>query len=217
MSGSATPWGSTFADSSPWARMPDFLLGACAALVIGGSLQARRGDSTRSAAPGNELRPSPLPLPRLRDTALELCVLAVAGAAIVLAPRVPIAVVRSAWFTPVYAAIIVTFAFGRGQVSQLLRRRVPQALGELSYSFFLWHWLVYHYLVAALPTGSDELARAGLTLAVSLGLSWATFHLLERPARRAINTRYARRTHAAMPPAAADAVDAALLDRDHAA
>ena len=59
-------------------------------------------------------------------------------------------------------------------------------LGELSFAFYLVHWLVLHYAHVALGGGrwSAPVALGFLlsAFAVSLGLSWLLHHLVERPA-----------------------------------
>jgi peptidoglycan/LPS O-acetylase OafA/YrhL len=64
-------------------------------------------------------------------------------------------------------------------------------LGELSFAFYLVHWLVLHYAHVALGGGqwSSPVAIAFLigAFAVSLGLSWLLHHLVELPAMRRLS------------------------------
>jgi peptidoglycan/LPS O-acetylase OafA/YrhL len=59
-------------------------------------------------------------------------------------------------------------------------------LGELSFAFYLVHWLVLHYTHVALGGGQCSAPVAiGFLLAcfaVTLGLSWLLHHVVERPA-----------------------------------
>jgi hypothetical protein len=63
-----------------------------------------------------------------------------------------------------------------------LTNPVSQYVGKLSYSIYLWHFPVIVLIVAIVPQYSVGYWLAGLALI--FGLSAATFHLLEDPARR---------------------------------
>ncbi len=63
-----------------------------------------------------------------------------------------------------------------------LTNPVSQYLGKLSYSLYLWHFPVIVLIVTVVPQYSAAYWLAGLALI--FGLSAATFHLLEDPARR---------------------------------
>jgi peptidoglycan/LPS O-acetylase OafA/YrhL len=63
-----------------------------------------------------------------------------------------------------------------------LTNPVSQYLGELSYSLYLWHFPVLVLIVTVVPQYSVAYWLAGLALI--FGLSAASFHLLEDPARR---------------------------------
>jgi peptidoglycan/LPS O-acetylase OafA/YrhL len=63
-----------------------------------------------------------------------------------------------------------------------LTNPVSQYLGKLSYSLYLWHFPVVVLIVTVVPQYSVAYWLAGLALI--FGLSAASFHLLEDPARR---------------------------------
>jgi peptidoglycan/LPS O-acetylase OafA/YrhL len=74
---------------------------------------------------------------------------------------------------------------GAGLSSRLLlplTNPVSQYLGEISYSLYLWHFPVVVLIVTVVPQYSAAYWLAGLALI--FGLSAASFHLLEDPARR---------------------------------
>jgi hypothetical protein len=56
-------------------------------------------------------------------------------------------------------------------------------LGKLSYSLYLWHWPIL--VIVAESTGRSKLptGESLALVAVALGLSWVTFHLVENPIR----------------------------------
>jgi peptidoglycan/LPS O-acetylase OafA/YrhL len=63
-----------------------------------------------------------------------------------------------------------------------LTNPVSQYVGEISYSVYLWHFPVVVLIVTVVPQYSVAYWLAGLALI--FGLSAASFHLLEHPARR---------------------------------
>jgi peptidoglycan/LPS O-acetylase OafA/YrhL len=66
-------------------------------------------------------------------------------------------------------------------VTSFLRTRPLQILGDLSYSWYLWHWPV---MLLLRDRGDEASLTPGAAGAViSLGLAWLTFQLIERPVR----------------------------------
>jgi peptidoglycan/LPS O-acetylase OafA/YrhL len=80
------------------------------------------------------------------------------------------------------AAVIGAGAGLTGRSLLPLTNPVSQYVGDLSYSIYLWHFPVVVLIVAVVPRYSAAYWLAGLALI--FGLSAATFHLLEDPARR---------------------------------
>ncbi|GAA4592006.1 peptidoglycan/LPS O-acetylase OafA/YrhL [Actinoplanes octamycinicus] len=63
-----------------------------------------------------------------------------------------------------------------------LAARPLQAVGRLSYGWYLWHWPVL--LIAPAALGVEPSVPLGLLLsAAALGLAWVTYHLVENPVR----------------------------------
>jgi peptidoglycan/LPS O-acetylase OafA/YrhL len=81
------------------------------------------------------------------------------------------------------AAVLATGAGLTGRSLLPLTNPVSQYLGNLSYSLYLWHFPVVVLIVTVVPRYSAAYWLAGLALI--FGLSAASFHLLEQPARRA--------------------------------
>ena len=66
-------------------------------------------------------------------------------------------------------------------VTSFLRTRAFQILGDLSYSWYLWHWPV----ILLLRSRRDEasITPGAVGAIVSLGLAWLTFKFVEKPIR----------------------------------
>jgi peptidoglycan/LPS O-acetylase OafA/YrhL len=80
------------------------------------------------------------------------------------------------------AAVIGAGAGLSGRSLLPLTNPVSQYLGKLSYSLYLWHFPVLVLIVIVVPQYSLAYWLAGLALI--FGLSAASFHLIEDPARR---------------------------------
>ncbi len=80
------------------------------------------------------------------------------------------------------AAVLGAAAGLSGRSLLALTNPVSQYLGEISYSLYLWHFPVVVLIVTVLPQYSVAYWLVGLGLI--FGLSVASFHLLENPARR---------------------------------
>jgi peptidoglycan/LPS O-acetylase OafA/YrhL len=80
------------------------------------------------------------------------------------------------------AAVLGVGAGLSGRSLLPLTNPVSQYLGKLSYSIYLWHFPVVVLIVTVVPQYSVAYWLAGLALI--FGLSAASFHLLEDPARR---------------------------------
>ncbi len=80
------------------------------------------------------------------------------------------------------AAVLGAGAGLSGKSLLLLTNPVSQYLGETSYSLYLWHFPVVVLIVTLVPQYSLAYWLAGLALI--FGLSAASFHLIENPARR---------------------------------
>jgi peptidoglycan/LPS O-acetylase OafA/YrhL len=81
------------------------------------------------------------------------------------------------------AAILAVGAGLAGRSLLPLTNPVSQYVGDLSYSLYLWHFPVVVLIVTVVPRDSAAYWLGGLALI--FGLSAASFHLIEQPARRA--------------------------------
>jgi peptidoglycan/LPS O-acetylase OafA/YrhL len=73
-------------------------------------------------------------------------------------------------------------ASGAGVVGDVLSRRLPVAVGRLSYSLYLWHWPVYLWLTPD-RTDLDGTALVVVRIAASFVVALASFALIEQPIR----------------------------------
>ncbi len=85
-----------------------------------------------------------------------------------------------------------------------------QALGQLSYSWYLWHWPVLILWERFAPV-KGNVHNTVLAMVASLGLAWLTHHVVEKPVRYGRLPRWPRRTQAALASCFLMAVAGALL------
>jgi peptidoglycan/LPS O-acetylase OafA/YrhL len=71
---------------------------------------------------------------------------------------------------------------GFAPVQGWLSSRGMVAIGQLSYSWYLWHWPLLS-LARASDLGERDLARDVTIAFISLGLAWLTYHFVEHPIR----------------------------------
>ncbi len=67
---------------------------------------------------------------------------------------------------------------------RLLRLRPFQWIGVISYAWYLWHWPILTLVAQRRGAGNLSASQSLLWLIVSLGLSIATYRLVENPIRR---------------------------------
>lgn len=78
------------------------------------------------------------------------------------------------------AVLIWTLALGRPVgLGRLLALRPVVYVGRLSYSLYLWHWVVWVFLAQTILVG--RAVTPWIALAASLVLSAATYHFVEKP------------------------------------
>lgn len=145
----------------PTTRLIDFLVGVLLALAL------------RS-----------LTLPGSRATSIEAVALVLAFLGIALTPLVPNSLRAAAFLMPVWAAVVVVFAFQQGAISRVLSSDRLVRLGEASFAFYVLHFAVIE-ITKHLP-GISDLLRFGIALAVSLALALLVYRFLEEPARRGL-------------------------------
>jgi peptidoglycan/LPS O-acetylase OafA/YrhL len=79
------------------------------------------------------------------------------------------------------ALIAIVWLAPGGWLDRLLRAPPFRFFGDLSYSLYLWHWGVV--VLMRWTVGLDTLAHRAIALVLMLGLSLASYRLVERPLR----------------------------------
>ena len=77
-------------------------------------------------------------------------------------------------------AVLLAGAVGRGPVTRLLETAPAVWVGNLSYSWYLWHWPLIVFARALWPGGTGVAIAAA---AVSLAPAWLSYRYLENPIR----------------------------------
>jgi peptidoglycan/LPS O-acetylase OafA/YrhL len=158
---------------NPCFRLLDFLVGVCLGqLFMGLQDSGFQGPSRRWA------------------TRLEVGSIALLAAALAFSPHAPYLLRRSAYYTPCFAALIFVFAYERGALSRLIGRNSMLLLGEASFSFYMFHYLlirmVDHYPQATRLGPLPPFGRAAVVLAISLIISVCCYWWYELPARQRV-------------------------------
>ncbi len=82
---------------------------------------------------------------------------------------------------PAVAGACALLLAGSGPVTRLLTLRPLVALGDLSYSVYLWHWPAIVFAVALWPRTPGV---AALAAAIALVPAWLSYRYVEEPVRR---------------------------------
>jgi peptidoglycan/LPS O-acetylase OafA/YrhL len=154
----------------PLYRSADFAVGVALGMAYLGLRGGGPGRLGRSAA-----------------TILEFATLAGLGVAVYYAQAIPFGVRLGPYYTPAMAAIIFVFAFQRGWLAALVSARLFCVLGEISFSFYMFHMVVLCYMKAyTLRLHLDRLGpRTSIVVAffVALVVSALCHYGFERPMR----------------------------------
>jgi peptidoglycan/LPS O-acetylase OafA/YrhL len=114
------------------------------------------------------------------------------------------------------AAVVAGVALpgASGPVHWLLSRRVPVAVGIISYGLYLWHWPIFVWLTPE-RAGFHGLRLTALRFGLTFAVAVLSYRLVERPIRRhgwaGLRARLARAGVPAAPPAALSAVAGAVV------
>jgi peptidoglycan/LPS O-acetylase OafA/YrhL len=144
---------------------------------------------------------------RIAATACELGALVLAAYFVMYSPITAFVVghfqvpVMREWLVhvssfPVFFLLVVVFAVGAGAASRILSTRVAVLLGEISYSVYLTHQVVYGAYVRNWPQTDNEADYMGFALCflIILVLSLLMWISIELPCRTWVKNRLHRRT-----------------------
>ncbi len=95
----------------------------------------------------------------------------------------------------IFPFLIVSLALGRGVISRLLSSGIAVLLGEISYSVYLVHMIVFgvyiRYWMA--PGTEPDYVGFGLCIVVTLVLAFLIWKFIEAPVRNAVKKRVRRK------------------------
>ena len=105
--------------------------------------------------------------------------------------------ILSSWFRVSYtvipfAVLIYVFAKSKGVFAKLLGSRAMVFLGEISFAFYMCHYIVIMYAKRLVGSQSDivPMAIAGSCLGISLVVSMVLYQLVEMPCKSALLSLY---------------------------
>jgi peptidoglycan/LPS O-acetylase OafA/YrhL len=128
---------------------------------------------------------------------LEVSSLVLVAVALMASPSVPYLLRRSVYYTPFFGMVILVFAYQRGFLSRLLSGKVLRLLGEVSFSFYMLHFLLIR-LIDRYPHATHlgdlpPLLRSIAVFAISLMASIGCYRWFEVPARTRVRDWLVRR------------------------
>lgn len=157
---------------APWQRVPEFVAGMVAALLVERSPRSAGFSSVMSVA-------------------AVACVGALA--ALTIPKLVPYAYLHSGVLLPIYVLLIAALASSTSALAWCLARAPIVALGRASYATYILHVPLFMLLAKFDPALWTTASHVALYFAALLALSLAAHRWFEEPLRRALRTRLARR------------------------
>lgn len=91
--------------------------------------------------------------------------------------------------------IILTFSYQSGYISKILSNKIMVLLGEISFSFYMLHQLVYRYLEAInkmYPIFNNFYVFLAIIFSISLLASYLSYKYIELPANRFVKARFSK-------------------------
>lgn len=128
-----------------------------------------------------------------RYTQLEWLALLLIIVAYCTAFFIPVSFRRSVWYWLPMGLLIASFYFHRGALSRLLSHSVCVKLGEISFAFYLFHYLVIQCVKIGLRHLHLEVSLTiefFIALAVSIATAYIAHQYIEQPLNRLIRKRF---------------------------
>lgn len=97
-------------------------------------------------------------------------------------------------YIPCMSAIIIAFAFNGGVISRILANKYLILLGEASFSFYMFHWIIVCKMIEVMKPNKDDaisvLIYVASCLALAIVISILSFKFIEMPANRLLRNTW---------------------------
>ena len=98
------------------------------------------------------------------------------------------------FYIPCMAMMVISFAFNGGLISNILSNKVMVLLGEASFSFYMFHWMIISKAVEVFNPDRNNvfevLLYILLCLSLAIAISIISFKLIEMPANKFIRNEW---------------------------
>ncbi|WP_105267625.1 MULTISPECIES: acyltransferase family protein [Escherichia] len=99
-------------------------------------------------------------------------------------------------YIPCMASIVVAFAFNGGVISRILANKYLILLGEASFSFYMFHWMIVSKLIEIIQPNKNDVRDVTIyivsCLISSVFVSVISFKLIEMPANKLIRNTWVK-------------------------
>ncbi|WPU25012.1 acyltransferase [Cedecea neteri] len=99
-------------------------------------------------------------------------------------------------YIPCMAFIVIAFAFNNGVISKFFANKYLILLGEASFSFYMFHWMIVSKLIEIIQPNKDDVTSVMIyiisSLLLSIVVSIASFKLIEMPCNRFLRSSWSR-------------------------
>lgn len=126
---------------------------------------------------------------KISATAFELIAVAIFVGFFYFHGRIPMGYRYSSYYWIPMALIIFVFSYQSGFLSKILSNRYLVLFGEISYSFYLLHFLIIRYTNKYLPT-DNEFVIISVAFCTAMVASYFSYRHIEQPANRFIKMKY---------------------------
>lgn len=99
-------------------------------------------------------------------------------------------------YIPCMAFVVIAFAFNNGVISKFFANKYLILLGEASFSFYMFHWMIISKLIEVIQPNKDDVTSVIIyitaSLLLSIVVSIASFKLIEMPSNTFIRSAWSR-------------------------
>lgn len=97
-------------------------------------------------------------------------------------------------YIPCMASIVIAFAFNGGMISRVLANRYLILLGEASFSFYMFHWMIISKLIETMQPDKNSIISIlfyiVICLALAIFVAILSFKIVEMPANKTIRNKW---------------------------